>query len=176
MVEYKDVLELKPDFAEAHSNLGLLFFKQGDSGSAREHYQRALDVRPDMAEAHYNMGALLEKEGELPQAEARYRETLRWKPGYPEASNARGLVCAKEGKIAEARSCFDREIAINPSFAEATTSWVSSFWAKVKTWPRKPCFGRLYGSSQSMPTQGGSMRRQERTNKRSASTPDSSRS
>jgi tetratricopeptide (TPR) repeat protein len=119
LAEYKDVLELKPDFAEAQSNLGLLFFWKGDLASARDRYQRALGIRPDMAAAHYNLGALLEKGGDLPQAEAEYRETLRLKPEYAEANNALGLVCAKEGKMAEATSCFAREIALNPSFAES---------------------------------------------------------
>ncbi len=117
--QYQDVLELKPDLAEAHNNLGLLYFRKGDLGGAEGCYERALGIRPDMAEAHFNLGAVFDRRGDLARAEATYKEALRLKPEYPEAHNAIGLICAKQGRFPEAGAYFERETALNPGFAEA---------------------------------------------------------
>ena len=48
-------LELKPDFAEAHSNLGNALQDQGKLDEAVACYRRALELKPDFAEAHSNL-------------------------------------------------------------------------------------------------------------------------
>jgi Flp pilus assembly protein TadD/thiol-disulfide isomerase/thioredoxin len=118
-VQYRDVLALMPDFAEAHSNLGLARFRGGDLEGAEACYRRALEHRPDLAGTHFNLGALHDRRGDLARAAAAYRETLRLDPGYREVRNALGLIRAKEGKLAEALQFFAEEVARNPGFAEA---------------------------------------------------------
>jgi protein O-GlcNAc transferase len=50
------VLELKPDYAEAHNNLGNALNDQGKLDEAVACYRRALELKPDYAEAHNNLG------------------------------------------------------------------------------------------------------------------------
>ena len=52
---YRRALELKPDFAEAHSNLGNALKDQGKLDEAIACYRRALELKPDYAEAHSNL-------------------------------------------------------------------------------------------------------------------------
>ena len=50
-------MELKPDYAEAHNNLGNAFKDRGKLDEAAACYRRALELKPDYAEAHSNLGA-----------------------------------------------------------------------------------------------------------------------
>ena len=49
-------LALKPDLAEAHSNLGSAFQKQRKFDEAIACYRRAIKLKPDLAIAHHNLG------------------------------------------------------------------------------------------------------------------------
>jgi tetratricopeptide (TPR) repeat protein len=57
-------LELKPDFVEAHYNLGNLLEQQGDLGGAEDSFRAALRHNPRYAIAHYELAELLG--GKLP--------------------------------------------------------------------------------------------------------------
>jgi len=117
--QYEDVIALMPDFAEAHSNLGLLALRRGDLEVAEAQCRKALSARADFPEANYNLGAVLERRGDLQRAEAAYRDALRQKPSLPEANNALGVLLAKTARLDEALASFEREVAVNPSFVEA---------------------------------------------------------
>ena len=54
-------LQLRPDFAEAHYNLGHLLKEQGQFAEAVASLQEALRLKPDFVEAHYCLGVLLQE-------------------------------------------------------------------------------------------------------------------
>ena len=78
-------LELKPDYAEAHSNLGVAFKDQGKVDEAIACYRRALELKPDFAEAHSNLGVAFKDQGKLDEALACFRRALELKPDYAAA-------------------------------------------------------------------------------------------
>jgi tetratricopeptide (TPR) repeat protein len=51
VTEYELALQSKPDYVEAHFNLGLAFEKLGCTPEAIEHYQQAFELRPEFAAA-----------------------------------------------------------------------------------------------------------------------------
>ena len=55
---YKRGLSLKPDYADAHSNLGVALLSRGRVDEAVEHYERALALNPDHVHANNNLGDL----------------------------------------------------------------------------------------------------------------------
>ena len=79
---YRRALELKPDYAEAHNNLGNALKDQGKLDEAVACYRRALELKPDYAEAHNNLGNVLKDQGKLDEAVACYRRALELKPDY----------------------------------------------------------------------------------------------
>lgn len=54
-----EAVKIKPDFAEAHYNLGALLAGQGRLGEAIRHFSEALRIRPDFAEAKYSLNRAL---------------------------------------------------------------------------------------------------------------------
>ena len=76
---------MKPDYAEAHNNLGITLQGLGrlDEGFAR--YTQAIALKPDYADAHYNIGIMLQELGRLDEALASYTQAIALKPDYAEA-------------------------------------------------------------------------------------------
>jgi tetratricopeptide (TPR) repeat protein len=96
---YNKALAIKPDYAEAHSNMGVTLKDQGKLEEAIEAYKKALAIKPDYAEAHNNMGNALEVQGKLEEALEAYKKSLGIKPEY--AIAARNLVKLPVGSIDE---------------------------------------------------------------------------
>ena len=116
---YRRALELKPDYAEAHNNLGNALKDQGKLDEAVACYRRALELKPDFAEAHNNLGIALKDQGKLDEAVACYRRALELKPDFAEAHNNLGNALKDQGKLDEAVACYRRALELKPDFAEA---------------------------------------------------------
>jgi len=65
IVQFQKALEIQPDYAEAHNNLGNALARQGKIEAAIAQYQKALEIRPDFAEAHNNLAAVWSVKGRL---------------------------------------------------------------------------------------------------------------
>lgn len=73
---------LKPDFADAHFELGMLYEEQSQNFEAVREYELAVKLRSDFAKAHYHLARLYRKAGReaLARKEFRAFEALRAKP------------------------------------------------------------------------------------------------
>lgn len=82
---YREALDIYPEYARAHYNIGVVLNLLGKTEEAVNSYRKALKAEPGDVEAHYNLGNLLREQGELDGAVASYREALSLRPDYPEA-------------------------------------------------------------------------------------------
>ena len=75
-------VQLKPDFADAHYELGLLYDEQSHTSLAVREYELATRQRADFAKAHYRLAQLYRKQGLEEQARKEFRtfERLTAKP------------------------------------------------------------------------------------------------
>ena len=63
IVALRETIRLKPDLANAHSNLGVALTKQGKFEEAVAEFREAIRLKPAHAAAHVNLGnALRERE------------------------------------------------------------------------------------------------------------------
>jgi tetratricopeptide (TPR) repeat protein len=57
--KYHEAIRLKPDYAEAHSNLGLALVSKGQIDGAIRAFQEAIRLKPDFAEANNSLARAL---------------------------------------------------------------------------------------------------------------------
>ena len=55
VAQFERALQLKPELAEAHSNLGAVFKEQGKLTEAIAQFERALEIKTDFVAAHSNL-------------------------------------------------------------------------------------------------------------------------
>jgi tetratricopeptide (TPR) repeat protein len=112
-------LAIKPDYAEAHNNLGNALKDLGRAEEAVASFRKALDVKPDNAKAHFNLGNLLCDLGEHDAAAASYQKAVAIAPDYAEAYLNLGNLLQDQGKLDQAAASFREAIAIKPDMPEA---------------------------------------------------------
>lgn len=82
---YQQVLELDPEHAAAHINLGTLYYNRQDYGSAEKHYRNAIKIDPRYALAYFDLGNVLDETGRVTEAIATYNTALQLAPTYADA-------------------------------------------------------------------------------------------
>jgi protein O-mannosyl-transferase len=114
---FRQALQINPNLASAHNNLGLALAAQGQMQAAVEHYREALRINPDHANAHYNLALALAGRGQMAQAVQQYREVLRIDPSDAEAYNKLAVVLATEGQLDESIKYFHKALELTNSAA-----------------------------------------------------------
>lgn len=116
---YETALRIKPDYAEAHNDLGLVLAKRGDTAAAFAHYDAALAGAPLYADAHYNRGVLLQQSGRLDEAAQEYRRTLALRPSDVSAHSNLGAVLQARGDLEEAQAHLEEAVRLWPDHVPA---------------------------------------------------------
>ena len=107
-------LAIKPDYAEAHNNLGNAFKELGKLDEAVASYHRALAIKPDLAKAHSNLGVALQNLGKLDEAVASYHKALELNPDFAEAHYNLYPLLLNPGDMTPSIKCMERAVEINP--------------------------------------------------------------
>ena len=82
---YQRVLELDPDHAAAHINLGTLYYNRQEYALAEKHYRRAIEVDARYALAYFDLGNVLDETGRVAEAIQTYSTALQLAPTYADA-------------------------------------------------------------------------------------------
>ena len=116
---YKRAIALKPNFAEAHNNLGNTLNNLGNLQEAEASFKYAIKLEPNNAEPHSNLGIVLEKHGKFEEAETSNRKAIELNPNSAKAHNNLGVVLEKFGRIEQAKASYKQAIELEPNYAEA---------------------------------------------------------
>jgi FkbM family methyltransferase len=99
-------LAIKPDLAEAHSNLGIALRDLGRLDEAVASYQKALSLKPDYAKAHNNLGNALQDMGRLDEALESFRKALSFTPENKLSQFKSGKIRAQIWKVEKSLGLF----------------------------------------------------------------------
>ncbi len=110
---YRRTVELKPDYAYGHNNLGTAV-EARDRRAAIGHFERALELDPDYAKAHYNLGSALAAEGRAAAAERHFRRAVELDPEHASARNNLANLLAAQGRLEEAIGHYRRSLELRP--------------------------------------------------------------
>lgn len=111
-------VELAPDDAGMHNDLGMALKEQGMLDEALPSFRRALQLKPKYVEAHFNLGMALKAKGQTGEAMASLKQALRIKPDAV-AHNELGMLLQTGGRLDDAIKSLRSATRIAPKLAEA---------------------------------------------------------
>jgi S1-C subfamily serine protease len=123
LADYNQAIALKPDYANAYNNRGILKDELNDPKGALADYSKAIALDPNSAKAYYNRAKLkVEKLNDLQGALADYNQAIALKPDLANAYVNRAILKSEElsdhqGALAD----FNRSIVVKPDHASAYT-------------------------------------------------------
>lgn len=82
---YQKVLEMEPQHAAAHINLGTLYYNRQDYRMAEQHYRQAIEIDPRYSLAYFDLGNVLDETGRVGEAILTYQTALQLAPTYADA-------------------------------------------------------------------------------------------
>lgn len=99
---YQKAIELDPELADAHVNIGRLLHMAGERGRAEPHYREGVKLDPDDPTPHFNLGVLLEELGRKDEAALAYKQAILRDPDFADAHCNLGLLLESVGNRTEA--------------------------------------------------------------------------
>ncbi|MCL7487982.1 MAG: tetratricopeptide repeat protein [Desulfobulbaceae bacterium] len=112
-------VRVRPDYVQAHFNMGKILFEQNRLDEAAGSFRRVLELSPDYAEAHNNLGIALYDMGRLNEAVACYQQALDLKPDSVQVHFNLGITLKDLGRLEKAAACFRQVLTAKPDYAEA---------------------------------------------------------
>ncbi len=99
---YRRALEIDPNMADAHLNLGKLYHEAERWNDAETHYRAAVRLSPGDAAPYFNLGVLHEDLKRPREAVECYKEALKRDPDFADAHYNLGLLLENLGNKKEA--------------------------------------------------------------------------
>jgi tetratricopeptide (TPR) repeat protein len=133
ITEWGKALEIGPEDAKAHNNLGRALAGKGEFEEAIRHWQKALEAKPDYAEARNNLGVGLMRKGRWDEAIAHFRKVLEANPNYAEVNTNLGRALAQKGRLDDAIAHWRKALELHPNYAEAHNDLGTGLFRKGKS-------------------------------------------
>ena len=111
-------VNLEPENALLHANVGYAFFARGDLHPARLYLQKAVHLDDTLAEAQNNLGVVLGNLGDFDGALKAFQAAN----GKAEALNNLGVVYLSQRRWREAIVAFRQALSISPGYSKARTN------------------------------------------------------
>ncbi|WP_129633742.1 serine/threonine-protein kinase [Candidatus Oscillochloris fontis] len=111
---YQLAIDLLPDVALFHSNLGYLYNKSEDYEQARTAFEAALDADPNYSDAQLGIGWSYYSQDQDAKADEAFDTALRIDPNNPNTHYAKGRISFNNDDYGAAISYFERATQLNP--------------------------------------------------------------
>jgi len=119
---WRRALELSPNDARVHMNLGVSLTRAGQPREGLAHYRKAVELDPEYPEAHMNLGVALAGAGALDEAIAHYETALQLDPEYLEVYSNLGAALAAAGRLEQAIASYRKALQLDPNRAEVLSN------------------------------------------------------
>ena len=123
-------IELKPDYADAHNNLGIVYAERGDLPKAEASYQEALRHRAEFPEAQNNLGNLFYRMGRLDEAVTAFDVATTLRPAYAEAHTSQGDAFVNQGEADKALDAYRKAVEAAPDSINAWFKFANALYQK----------------------------------------------
>jgi len=124
---YQRAIDLAPDWAEAHINLGVALYHQRELDAAQRSFRAALAIDPANAICRYNLGCVYEEVGKIDEAIENLRAALVGMPNHADAHFNLALAYEKKGDTELARQHWALYLKFDPN-----GTWAAKARARVE--------------------------------------------
>jgi len=113
---YEKCLEIRPEFTEAHNNLGTIYQEMNELPKAEAEFQKALlDMTYLTRELpYYNLARMYVLQDRLDLAMVNVQKAIQAKPRLAMAHNLMGMILEKQNKPEDAAAAYERAVKIVP--------------------------------------------------------------
>jgi tetratricopeptide (TPR) repeat protein len=115
-------VQLQPDSAAAHYNLGTALLMEGKPDRAVDEYQQALRLNPNYTLAHNNFGHALLQLGKPEEALRHFHEAARLDPRDPDAYYNIGALFLSRGDASRSIAPLRQAVRLQPDWVRALGS------------------------------------------------------
>ena len=117
--QYEKVLRARPEIAEVHSNLGVVYYLQGRYSDASAQFEDALKRKPDLLVSLLFSGMSHVRMRQYEKAIPRLEQALSQQPDSYEALYYLGVAHARLERHRRANTHFEKLVELNPTDIEA---------------------------------------------------------
>ncbi|AMV41796.1 tetratricopeptide repeat protein [Paraburkholderia caribensis] len=110
---WRRAIAIKPDYCDAHNNLGVALKELGRLDEAEACFRNALAISPKHAGAYVNLGRLYAELGRPHESESAYLHSLELQPGNGDAYVNLGVLYQDQMRVTEAEAAYKRALAAN---------------------------------------------------------------
>lgn len=115
---YLQAISVKPDYAEAHVNLGFVLREQKLFVEAEQALEQAILLNPEMEDAYYLLATVLQELGKLSDAIVNYNKAIELKPNFEMVYLDLGRALFQEGQVENAEIAIAKSIELYPGNAD----------------------------------------------------------
>jgi len=119
IVHFEETLRFKPDFPDAHYNLGTALVQARQLEAGIEQFRAATRLKPDYADAYNNLAGALFETGRPQEAIEQYERALQLKPDLPQAHSSLATVLVQTGDLQGAIDHLEQALRLDPDYPEA---------------------------------------------------------
>ena len=145
VARYSQAVALRPDYAEAHNNLGNALLAAGPAPTRPWHSSsKRLALKPNYADAHYNLGNTLKNQGQLDRAAACYLQAIALRPDHAEAHYNLGNTLQAAGQARPGPGAVRASLALRPDYAKAVKNLALTLRDQLRLAEARQAFERLH--------------------------------
>ena len=137
---YQKVLELDPNYVDAHNNLGSMFGGLGENQKAISCYEKAIEINPNYTPAYNNLGTIFKELGESQKAKQYYEGAIKIDPNYTSAHFNLGNIFKELGEYSKAKQYYEEAIKIDPNYTSAHFNLGNIFSSQGEYQKAKDCY------------------------------------
>ncbi|XP_064476888.1 protein O-mannosyl-transferase TMTC1-like [Ornithodoros turicata] len=117
---YNTAIELWPEHASAHNNLGTVVTSPQD---AERHFRAALRINPNHPGAHFNLANMYSKQGQIDVARHLLQRAVELDPDFAEAYSSLAHLAAEDGHVVRAEALHKMALNADPRNADARNNY-----------------------------------------------------
>ncbi len=138
----RQVIQRRPDNADAHNLLGVVRSGQGDFAGAAALIGQAIVLNGGVASYYANLGEVERLAGNLEAAETALARAIELDPASPQALSNLGIVYFEQKDYERAAGVYEQALALQPDFAEAHNNLGNAFRALERPKEAIACYQR----------------------------------